>query len=142
MMLQYAAKLIAGRPEEGGYTVTFRDVPEAITDGATVEEALQYAAEALELALEHYLDERRPTPTPTAKRKGEHLVSLPMSLSLKVALLNEMIHQGVRPSELARRLKTSKQEVNRLTTLSHATRVDRIAEALHALGKELIIKVA
>jgi antitoxin HicB len=141
-MLRYAAKLTPGRPEEGGYTVTFRDVPEAITDGATLEEALQYAGEALELALEHYLDERRAAPTPTAKRKGERLIALPASLSLKIALLNEMILQGVRPIELARRLKTSKQEVNRLTTLSHATKVDRIAEALHALGKELMIKVA
>jgi antitoxin HicB len=103
---------------------------------------LKYAAEALELALEHYLDERRPAPTPTPKRKGEYIITLPVSLSLKVALLNEMVLQGVRPTELAKRLKTSKQEVNRLTTLSHATKVDRIAEALRALGKELIIKVA
>jgi antitoxin HicB len=65
-----------------------------------------------------------------------------VSLSLKCALLNEMIRQDVRPAELAKRMNTSKQEVNRLTTLSHATKVDRIAEALHALGKELIIKVA
>jgi antitoxin HicB len=141
-MLQYAAKLTPGLPEEGGYTVTFRDVPEAITDGETLEEALKYAAEALELALEHYLDERRITPAPTAKRKGEYLIALPASLSLKCALLNEMIRQDVRPAELAKRLKTSKQEVNRLTTLSHATKVDRIAEAFHALGKELTISVA
>jgi antitoxin HicB len=141
-MLQYAAKLTPGSPKEGGYIVTFRDVPEAITEGNTLEEALQYAAEALELALEYYLDERRPAPDPTPKRKGEHLISLPVSLSLKVVLLNEMIRQNVRPAELAKRLGTSKQEVNRLTTLTHATKVDRIAEAFHALGKELVIKVA
>jgi antitoxin HicB len=141
-MLQYAAKLTPCLPKEGGYTVTFRDVPEAITDGTTLEEALKYAADALELALEHYLDERRAVPTPTAKRKGEYIVTLPVSLGLKIALLNEMIMQGVRPIELAKRMKTSKQEVNRITTLSHATKVDRIADALHALGKELVIKVA
>jgi antitoxin HicB len=141
-MLHYAAKLTPGSREEGGFTVTFRDVPEAITEGATVEEALHYAAEALELALEHYLDERRPAPAPSPMRKGEHIVSLPVSLSLKVALLNEMVLQGIRPAELAKRLKTSKQEVNRLTTLSHATKVDRIAEALRALGKELIFTVS
>lgn len=33
VMLQYAAKLTPGLPQEGGYTVTFRDVPEAITEG-------------------------------------------------------------------------------------------------------------
>jgi antitoxin HicB len=141
-MLQYAAKLTPCEPEEGGYTVTFRDVPEAITDGETLEDALKYAAQALELALEHYLDERRMSPTPTPAQKGEYLIALPASLSLKIALLDEMIRQNVRPAELAKRLKTSKQEVNRLTTLSHTTKVDRIAEALHALGKELIIKVA
>jgi antitoxin HicB len=53
-----------------------------------------------------------------------------------------MIRQDVRPAELAKRLNTSKQEVNRLTTLSHATKVDRIAEAFHVLGKELTISVA
>ncbi len=73
------------------------------------------------LALEHYLDERRLAPAPSPKRRGEHLIALPASLSLKIALLNEMIAQNVRPAELARRLKTSKQEVNRLTTLTHPT---------------------
>jgi antitoxin HicB len=141
-MLQYAAELTPGLPEEGGYNVSFRDIPEALTCGDTVEEALKYAAEALELALEHYLDERRAVPAPTAKREGEYIVTLPVSLGLKIALLNEMILQGVRPIELAKRMKTSKQEVNRLTTLSHATKVDRIADALRALGKELVIKVA
>jgi len=96
----------------------------------------------LELALEHYLDERRMSPPPAPNQEGEYLVALPVSLSLKCTLLNEMIRQNVRPAELAKRLKISKQEVNRLTTLSHTTKVDRIAEASHALGKELIISVA
>jgi predicted RNase H-like HicB family nuclease len=39
-MLYCAAKLTPGLPEEGGYTVTFRDVPEAITEGDTLEDAL------------------------------------------------------------------------------------------------------
>jgi antitoxin HicB len=141
-MLYYAAMLSPALPEEGGYNVTFRDVPEAITEGDTLEDALKYAAEALELALEHYLDERRMSPAPTLKQEGEYLIALPASLSLKCALLNEMIRQDVRPAELAKRLKTSKQEINRLTTLSHATKVDRIAEAFHVLGKELTISVA
>ena len=141
-MFEYAARLTPGRPSEGGYTVTFRDIPEAITEGDTLADALRFAQEALVLALEHYLDERRLAPAPSPKRRGEHLIALPASLSLKVALLNEMISQNVRPTELARRLKTSKQEVNRLTTLTHPTKLDRVAEAFHALGKELEIKVA
>ena len=140
-MLQYAATLTPEPEHPYGYTVTFRDVPEAITCGLTLEDALKYAAEALELAIEHYMDERRPAPLPTPAQEGEHVITLPVSFSLKVALLNEMILQDVRPAELARRLGTSKQDVNRLTTLSHATKVDRLAEAFHALGKELTISI-
>jgi antitoxin HicB len=142
-MLQYAAKLTRVRPSEGkGFNVTFRDVPEAITFGDSLDEALRYAQEALILALEHYLDERRPAPKPTAARRGERMVTLPISLELKLALLNEMLAQKVRPIDLARRMGTSKQEVNRLTTLTHATKVDRIADAMQALGKHIEIRVA
>jgi predicted RNase H-like HicB family nuclease len=40
-MLQFPAKLTPCLPVESGYTVTFRDVPEAITDGKTLEDALK-----------------------------------------------------------------------------------------------------
>jgi len=53
-----------------------------------------------------------------------------------------MLRQKVRPSELARRIGTTKQEVNRLTNLRHPTKIDRIDLALQALGKRLIIKAA
>jgi antitoxin HicB len=141
-VLQYAARLTPELPEEGGYTVTFRDVPEAITEGSTLEEALHYAQEVLVLALEHYLGEKRSAPVPTAPKKGEHLVTLPISLALQLTLMNEMVAQGVRPVDLAKRLGTSKQEVNRLTTLRHVTKVDRIADALTVLGKRIEIHVA
>ncbi len=140
-MLQYAAKLTPGLPEEGGYCVSFRDVPEALTEGDTVEEALKYAAEALELALEHYLDEGRAVPTPTAKRKGEYIVTLPVSLGLKIALRNEMLVQKVRPADLARRMKVTPQEVNRLTNLRYGSKIDGIAAAAKALNKTLEIRL-
>jgi antitoxin HicB len=53
-----------------------------------------------------------------------------------------MLHQKVRPIELARRIGTTKQEVNRLTDLRHATKIDRIDTALRALGKRLILDAA
>ena len=45
------------------------------------------------------------------------------------------------PAELARRLNTSPQEVNRLTNIKHTTRIDSIAAALQALGKQLDMRV-
>ena len=69
-------------------------------------------------------------------------VELPLSLSAKVLLLNEMIRQSVRPAELARRLGTTPQAVNRLTNLRHASKIDGIAGAMKALGKTLEIRAA
>ena len=60
-------------------------------------------------------------------------MELPVSVAAKVLLLNEMLRQKVRPIDLARRIGTTKQEVNRLTDLKHATKIDRIDAALRAL---------
>ncbi len=59
---------------DGGYVVTFRDVPEAITQGDTVDEALEMAANALVLAATFYTESGKPIPKPSKPRKGEKLV--------------------------------------------------------------------
>lgn len=139
-MLEYPANLKADRNR--GFVVTFRDVPEAITQGDDIEDALRRAQDALETAMEFYFDDRREAPMPSARKRGEYLIALPVSESLKILLLNEMVKQGIRPADLARRMNISKQEVNRITTLRHATKVDRIADALAALGKRLHIDLS
>ena len=131
-------------PDEdaGGFVVTFPDIPEAITQGETEEEAMQMAQEALEAALEFYFEDKRTVPSPSSVKRGQRAVELPASLSAKVLLLNEMLIQNVRPAELARRLKTTPQEVNRLTNLQHTTRIDGVDAALRALGRRLEIRLA
>ena len=124
---------------DGGYVVSFRDIPEAITQGETVEEALAMAQEALEMAMEFYFEDKRAVPIPSKPKRGQRVVELPASLSAKVLLLNEMVNQNIRPAELARRLNTTPQEENRLTNLRHTTRIDGIAAALQALGRHLEI---
>src|SRR5580692_10193899 len=138
--MRYPARLKAEK--EGGYVVTFPDIPEAITQGEDVEDALMHARDALESALEFYFDDQRPVPLPSTPKRGQRLVDLPLSVSAKVLLLNEMLRQKVRPAELARRLGTTPQEVNRLTNIRHTTRIDRVDAAMRALGKRLIVKAA
>jgi antitoxin HicB len=120
--------------------VTFPDIPEAITSGNNRDHALEMAAEALESAMDFYFEQRRAVPTPSKAKRGQPVVELPVSLSAKVLLLNEMIKQKVRPAELARRLHTSPQEVNRLTDIRHTSRIDGIAGAMKMLGKTLEIR--
>jgi antitoxin HicB len=140
-MLAYPVTLTPDK-KDGGYVVTFRDIPEAITQGETIEEALAMASEALESALEFYFEGRRPVSMPSPAKRRQHLIELPASLTAKILLLNEMIHQQVRPAELARRLGTTPQAVNRLTNLRHASKIDGIASAMKALGKTLEIRTA
>ncbi len=126
---------------DGGFVVTFVDIPEAITQGDTEAEALAAAKDALESALDFYFEDKRAVPAPSKAKRGQNVIELPASLSAKVLLLNEMVTQHVRPAELARRLNTTPQEVNRLTNVRHTTRIDGIAAALQALGKHLDIRV-
>jgi len=138
-MLRYPAKFKPAK--EGGFVVTFRDIPEAITEGESVEGAMIQARDALETALDFYFNDRRELPAPSKARRGERLIELPASLSAKVLLLNEMVRQRVRPADLARRLHTTPQEITRLTDVRHRTRIDSIAAALQTLGKHLELRV-
>jgi antitoxin HicB len=122
--------------------VTFPDIPEAITQGDNRAHALEMAAEALEIAMDFYFEDRRPVPAPSKPKPGQAIVELPPSVAAKVLLLNEMLRQKVRPAELARRMGTTPQEVNRITNIRHATRIDRVDTALRALGKRLLLRVA
>jgi antitoxin HicB len=138
-MLRYPA--LFDPDEGGGFVVTFRDIPEAITQGDTLEEARSMAADALLTAMDFYFEDKRAVPAPSKAKKGEDLVALPASVSAKVLLLNAMIDGKVTPAELARRLNTTPQAVNRIVDIGHATKIDTIAEALEALGKHLEIGV-
>jgi antitoxin HicB len=129
--------------KDGKYTlVTFPDVPEAITQGDNRAHALEMAKEALESAMDFYFEDRRPIPVPSKPKRGQTVVELPPSVAAKALLLNEMLRQKVRPAELARRIGTTPQEVNRLTNIRHRTRIDRVDEALRALGKRLVVRAA
>jgi antitoxin HicB len=134
-MLQYPANFEPA--EEGGFVITFPDIPEAITQGEDEEDARLRASDALESALDFYFEAPRPIPAPSKPKRGQRLIELSASLSAKVLLLNEMVAQKVRPAELARRLKVTPQEVTRLIDVHHTTKIDGIAVALKALGKTL-----
>ena len=136
--MRFPAKFVPAK--EGGFVVTFPDIPEAITQGDNIDDAMHHAADALESALDFYFEAGRRVPLPSPAKRGQRMVELPASVAAKVLLLNEMIRQKVRPAELARRLRVTPQEVTRLIDLRHATKIDGIAGALKALGKTMDIR--
>ncbi|MGE5866822.1 MAG: type II toxin-antitoxin system HicB family antitoxin [Rhizobacter sp.] len=127
---------------EGGFTVTFRDIPEAITQGDDIEEARAAAVDALVTAMDFYFEDRRPVPAPSAAHDGEELVALPVSVAAKVLLLNEMLATKTRPIELAKAMAVRPQEVTRLLDLHHATKIDTLAQAFAAIGLRLDVTVS
>ena len=137
--MQYPARFTSA--SEGGFVVNFRDIPEAITQGDTIDEAMAMAEDVLVSAMDFYFEDRRSVPQPSAPKRGERLIELPMSVSAKVILLNELIATGVSNAELARRMGTRPQEVQRIVNLHHATKIDTIASALAAMGKRLDVRL-
>lgn len=127
--------------EDDGYVVTFRDIPEAITQGDSYEEALAMAEDALATAMEFYFEDNRAVPLPSKPQKGEVLVTMPISVWSKVLLLNEMLKQNVSQVELAKRMSIKPQQVTRIVNLEHTTKIDTLAQAFKALGKTPVLSL-
>ncbi|MDR5756265.1 type II toxin-antitoxin system HicB family antitoxin [Caballeronia sp. LZ035] len=124
------------------YLVTFADIPEALSVGDDHDEALVNAVDALESVLESYFEEKREVPMPSRAGKGQPVVSLPALVVTKVLLQNEMLRQGVRKAELARRLNVHMPQVDRLLNPRHSSKLEAIEAAFLSLGRRLKISVA
>ncbi len=138
-MLTYSVELT---PDDNNtLLVTCPDIPELTSVGDDEDEALLNARDALESALELYQETRRPIPLPSPPTEGSVTVTLPAALSLKVLLHNEMLKQGVRKAELARRLDWRLPQVERLLNLNHAARLDHLERAARVLGKQVDVQM-
>jgi len=128
-------------PKDQCYIVSFKDIPEALTQGYSFEEAKEMAQDALITAMEFYFEENRSVPLPSIANDSEHLIALPASVWVKVLLLNTMLEQHVSQSDLAKKLGKSRQEMQRIINLNHSTKIDTMADALACLGKSLNISL-
>jgi antitoxin HicB len=140
-MVAYAANLTPDE-EDGGFVVTFRDVPEAITEGDTIEEALVQAADALAVALEFYAEDGRSLPEAAEPRPGEHLITLSALVVAKLELYRRMCETGTTRVALAEMLGVDERAVRRLLAYKHRSHIGRIEAALAKLGKRLEVSVA
>lgn len=129
--------------EKDGQTfmARFVDIPEALTCGDTYEEALQEAQDALLTAFEFYFEDQRPVPMPSPLEDRAY-VTVPASVWAKVLLLNTMLTERVTQAELAKRIGSRKQEMQRIINLGHNTKIDTLNKALEAMGKHLNISVS
>jgi len=137
----YAVKLTPDK-DDGGYVVTCRDLPEAITQGDTTEEALAEAADCLEEAIAARIDDGRDIPSPSAAKRSERSVSVPPSMALKAAVYLAVREAGISNSEFARRMRLDEKEARRILDPHHPTKLPRIEEALSVLGRHVELSLA
>lgn len=101
-MRSYVYRAEFERGARRGYVVSFSDVPEAIAEGRSREDARAMAEEALGLALLSYSARGLPLPKPRAK--GRRLVEIAVApdVAAKLAVLEAFKEAGISKSELAR----------------------------------------
>jgi antitoxin HicB len=127
--------------DNGTVLVGFRDLPWVHTFGEDETEALKHAVDALESAFIAIIAEREPVPRASKVGRGGKSVTLPALSAAKVALYEAMREEGLRKTDLARRLGWHMPQVDRLLDLRHASRMDQIETALHSLGRTLVVVV-
>ena len=134
----YPVTLTPGE-KRGRFTVTFKDLPEAITWGDGVDDALLRAADCLEEAIAGRIRRGDDIPEPSQARKRQRLAPVPAAMASKAALYLAMREADITKMDLARRLGCDEKEVRRLLDPRHPSKLPHIQHALAALGKQLVV---
>ena len=114
--------------------VTFPDIPEALTEGATLEEALAESADCLIAALGGYVRGGRAIPVPSSAVGGE-TVELPPVVAAKLALYETARAERLDEREMAERLGCSTGAVRVLLDVDCETSLSRLQVALRTIGE-------
>ena len=130
---------------EGGFVVTCRDLPQLITQGEDQGEdqadALPQAVDAIAEVFATYMIEGIDFPEPSRLRRREQLVAPPAETLAKAALYVAMREAGISKTQLAKRLGVDEKEVRRLLDPRYGSKLPRIAQAISALGRRLVVSL-
>lgn len=137
--MQFVYPYTVHQSEDGAWQVRFPDVPEAMTEGETQEDAHALATDALLAALGGLVKLRRDLPK--ASGQGDFFVVVPMLQSAKLALSQAMREHGLNKVTLAHKLGKKEGEVRRMLDLDHQTRIGTLENALWQLGKQVVSEV-
>ena len=138
--LAYPATLMPDR-EAGGFTVTFPDLPEAITQGENRLHALEQAADCLEEAVAGRIRRGDEIPAPSKTRASQAVVPVPPLMAAKAALYLAMREAKMSNVKLAKQLGCDEKDVRRMLDPRHSSRINALQAALAALGKKIVVAV-
>jgi antitoxin HicB len=129
------------KDEAGRILVLFPDFPRSATDGADRLEAMEEAIDCLGSAIAFAMVYKEEIPRPSAPKRGQRMVAVPLWIAPKLALYWRMRELGMSNSELARKLGVRETIVRRMLNPDHATKPEKIQAALETLGKRFLVVV-
>lgn len=129
------------RELDGRYTVTFPDLPDAITQGEDRDDAIAMAADCLAETIGARIVDRADIPAPSPLEARQVRVVVPIHVAVKGALYLAMKQEDMSMSDLARVLKGQHLQVRRLLDPGRASSMKRIDQALSALGRHVCVSL-
>jgi antitoxin HicB len=147
--MEYRYRATLEPDEEGRVLVRFPDLPEALTDGADVAEALAEAVDCLSEALASRMVDGEPIPPPTAPASAplggapdqQQIISPALTIALKAALYTALRRRDMTVADLAARLDVDWHQAARLIDPHRASKLTSLSAALGALGCEIRLSV-
>lgn len=137
MSRTYAFPATIVREADGVFMARFPDLPEAITFGATEDEAAAEAVDCLREALRARMRDGEDIPPPSEAPGGARTVWAPAETAAKAAVYEAFRERGITRVALADRLGIDESEVRRILDPAHRTKLERLEQAAAALGGRL-----
>src|SRR6185437_6969403 len=134
----YPASFLRER-DGGGFHVRFPDLPEALTGGTDLNDTREQATDCLAEALAGRISRGEDIPKPSALKRGQHPITVPLYLAPKLALYLAMRESNLRNTDVAKRLGVSETVIRRMLDPKHNTKPEKIQAALAALGKRIVL---
>jgi antitoxin HicB len=127
--------------EDGRLVVHFPDLPEALTDGADLAEALSEASDCLSEALAHRIKTGEDIPPPSRPQRGQYLVAPEATMALKAAVYSVLRDRKMTIADLAHRLGMDARQAARLVDPRTPSKLTSLEAALSALGYKVTIEL-
>lgn len=136
--LVYPAKFL---PEKKGFSISFPDFPEANSQGDSREEAYRMAIDCLQACIEWRLEDKEDVPAPSAVKRGQIAIPVPLEIAPKLALYRLMREKKYTNVRLAAELHVTEPVIRRMLDPKHKSRAEQYTRALMALGSAIQVSV-
>ncbi|MCL5285398.1 MAG: type II toxin-antitoxin system HicB family antitoxin [Nitrospirae bacterium] len=133
------------KEKEGEYLVQgLSPLDNVLTWGATLDEALSNAGEALTGILESMLDHgvEIPDPVPGRKEKDVYWIEPDLKVAVPILIRKARLESGLTLEELAGRIGVSYQQVQRWERPGTNPTIASLKKVFRALGKKIELSVA